>query len=209
MSTTPTRRIGTGALVGGIVAVVVVVAAIVVIAVAASGDGTDLDQTQPVTVVGSPLPEMVDVPADPAIGASAPRINGAGFDGTPINVRPGTPTLLVFVAHWCPHCQAEVPVLVQWAADGGVPDGVDVIGVASGTDRRRPNYPPSEWLEAAGFPFPVLADTEAGTAASAFGLMSFPYFVLLDGDGTVAARLNGEVDPATLTALVDSVDPAA
>ncbi|NCZ56650.1 MAG: hypothetical protein EBY86_08450 [Acidimicrobiia bacterium] len=60
-----------------------------------------------------------------------------------MNTTPGTPMLLVFLAHWCPHCQAEVPVLVKWNQSMLVPDNLDVIAVATGTDETAPNYPPS------------------------------------------------------------------
>lgn len=142
---------------------------------------------------------------DPAIGVVAPTLSGQQFDGTPIAVKPGRPTLVVVLAHWCPHCQAEVPVLTQWEAAGGVPEGVDVIGVASGTDSAAPNYPPSQWLTDEQFPFPVMADSEESDASIALGLTGYPYFVLLDADGTVVQRASGEIDPATLTPVLESL----
>jgi hypothetical protein len=39
----------------------------------------------------------------------------------------------------------------------------------------------------------VIADDEAGTAATTFGLSAFPYFVAVDADGTVVARASGEL----------------
>ena len=54
----------------------------------------------------------------------------------------------MFLAHWCPHCQAEMPRLVALAKAGKL-DGVDVTGVATGTNPGYPNYPPSAWLKKA------------------------------------------------------------
>ena len=48
--------------------------------------------------------------------------------------------MVVFLAHWCPHCQAEVPELVELAKEG-VFDGVDVTAVATGTPTRTPQLP--------------------------------------------------------------------
>jgi thiol-disulfide isomerase/thioredoxin len=110
----------------------------------------------------------------------------------------------VFLAHWCPHCRRELPKLVEWEKGGGVPAGVDVVGVATATDPAAPNYPPSEWLADAGWPWPVMADSDTSTAAQAMGLPSYPYFVLLKGDGTVALRLTGEVDTAELTQQIEA-----
>jgi thiol-disulfide isomerase/thioredoxin len=125
------------------------------------------------------------------------------FDGTPVEIAPdGTAKLVVFLAHWCPHCQAEVPRLVDWMAGGGVPEGVEVVAVATATSPSRDNYPPSAWLEREGWPSPVLVDSATYDAATAYGLPSFPYFVALDADGNVTARASGELTTAQLDALV-------
>ena len=36
-------------------------------------------------------------------------------------------------------------------------------------------------------------DSDDSTAARAFGLQSFPYWVAIDADGTVALRVSGEL----------------
>ncbi len=113
---------------------------------------------------------------------------------------------MVFLAHWCPHCQSEVKVLVDWAASGGQPDGLDVIGVATATTEQRDNYPPSDWLADEGWPWPVLADSPGADALFAMGGDAFPFFVLLDANGAVVARQSGEVDPRELeTAIADAL----
>lgn len=196
-----------GWLIAGIAAVVVVVAA--GIAIVSSGEDSSsnsgLSQTQPVEVTGAALPTFASDTSDTAIGLAAPTLSGSEFDGTPIEVKPGKPTLVIFLAHWCPHCQREVPVLTTWEQDGGVPDGVDVIGIATGTDPALPNYPPSQWLADENFPFPVMADSAETEAAIAYGLSGYPYFVLLDSDGKVVKRASGEIDPATLTPVLESL----
>ena len=45
----------------------------------------------------------------------------------------GQPTLVVFLAHWCPHCQAEVPVIVKAIADWTIPE-IRAVAVATGTN---------------------------------------------------------------------------
>lgn len=158
-----------------------------------------LQETQPVTITGDTLPPLN---TDEAVGATAPTLTGASFDGTPITIAPGHPTLVVFLAHWCPHCQREVPVLVQWAKDGGVPAGLDVIGVATATTDQRDNYPPSDWLAREGWPWPVMADSPSADALIAMGGDAFPFFVLLDAQGKVVARQSGETDPADLEDVI-------
>jgi thiol-disulfide isomerase/thioredoxin len=206
------RRSNSAWIIGGIGAAIVALAAIIAI-VSTSADKPasipGLSQTQPVEVIGTALPKFESSTTDPAIGVVAPTLIGSSFDGSPITVKPGRPTLVIFVAHWCPHCQREVPVLTQWQKSGGVPDGVDVIGVATGTDPSLPNYPPSQWLADEQFPFPVMADSDSQTAAAAFGLASYPYFVLLDSNGKVVQRASGEIDPNSLTPLLNSVASSA
>ena len=198
---------------------ILVIALVAVIAILASGGNDDGagdggstattvpggSEVRPVTIAGTALPAFGDDP-DPAIGMAAPALTGAGFDGSPVTIEPasGNVTLVVFLAHWCPHCQREVPVLTEWEQQGGVPDGVDVVSVATATSNERPNYPPSSWLAGEHWPFAVLADDPNYTAAGAYGLSSFPYFVVLDADGNVAARTSGEIEPDELVALLDA-----
>ena len=157
------------------------------------------------TVDGTPLPHFdATVAPDPAVGETIPTLTGKSvYTGDPVTVTPddGKPQAVIFVAHWCPHCQAEVPRLVTLAKDG-VFDGVDVTAVATGTNDTYPNYPPSAWLKSVDWPFKVMADSKTATAAQAFGISAYPYFVLVNADGTVAGRGTGEITPAQIRANV-------
>jgi cytochrome c biogenesis protein CcmG/thiol:disulfide interchange protein DsbE len=190
--------------------VLVLVAALAVVAVlatrggggAGTGDEAGLAQVRPVQVTGAPLPADTDAADDPAVGMAAPALHGAGFDGSPVAVTDdGRAKLVVFVAHWCPHCQREVPVLVQWLKDGRLPASVSLYVVSTAVDRARPNWPPSTWLREAGLTAPVLADDAQGSAASAYGLSAFPFFTATDAKGKVVARDSGELTPAQLDQL--------
>ena len=78
-----------------------------------------------------------------------------------------------------------------------------MVVVATATDPNRPNYPPSEWLEEEGLDLPVMADDANGTAARAYGLSGYPYFVLLDANNRVIARDGGELSTGELDDLVE------
>jgi thiol-disulfide isomerase/thioredoxin len=195
-------------MIGGIGLAIVALAAVIAIVSSSDDEPTSvpgLPQTQPVEVTGTALSEFVPDAPDSAVGTVAPTLSGSGFDGSPIVVKPGRPTLVIFLAHWCSHCRREVPLLTQWQTNGGVPDGVDVIGVATGTSTSAPNYPPSQWLADENFPFPVMADNDAFAAATAYGVSGYPYFVILDSNGEVVQRASGEIDPTTLTPLLTSL----
>jgi thiol-disulfide isomerase/thioredoxin len=142
---------------------------------------------------------------------TAPVLTGKGFTGNTITTETtGTPMMLVFLAHWCPNCQREVPALVEWNKAGRTPPGIDIIGIATGTDPANPNYPPSEWLAREEFPalWPVIADSKDNTAGDAFGLAGYPYFVLIDGNGKVVKRMSGEIPMDELTVLLTALLPA-
>lgn len=178
---------------------VVVILGIVAIVLSTGGDDgqvvteAGVEQTRPVTISGDSLPPAQQG-ADAAAGELAPEIQGATFTGTPLSIEvDGRPKVLVFLAHWCPHCQREVPVLAEWLTENGEPDDVDVYGVATATTPDRPNFPPSVWLEDEDWRFPTLVDDAEGSTATAFGLSGFPFFVVLDADHQVVARTSGEI----------------
>lgn len=182
----------------GVAAVVLILA---VAAIASSGGSDDggssaegVEETRPVSISGSALPQLPQSGSDPAVGTMIPEATGQSFDGSPVAIRnDGRAKVLVFVAHWCPHCRNEIPVLTDWLKSNKLPNGVDVYAVSTAVDSKRPNYPPSEWLENEGWPAPTLADSSDGKAADAFGLSAFPYFVAVDGSGKVVARTTGEI----------------
>ncbi|HMK13038.1 MAG TPA: TlpA disulfide reductase family protein [Acidimicrobiales bacterium] len=189
---------------------VVAIAAILAIAIAGRGnkaaDTGGLQQVQPVAVSGTPLPTLSDPNNDSAVGMTIPTITGKSFDGTPVTIAPtGSPQLILFVAHWCPHCQREVPLLSEWMKQGSMPAGVQLTTVATGTSADAPNYPPSAWLQKNDWPSPIMADSTNSDAAQAMGLPGYPYFVLVDGDGKVVARTSGEISTDQLETMLKSL----
>jgi len=155
------RRPSTTAIVLGGLALVVVIAGVIALASsggddrASSGSKSPSHETGPVTVDGAPLPRFPGPDqVDPAVGDTAPTLVGTSFDSSPITITAtGKPQVVVFVAHWCPHCQAEVPRIVALAKEGGL-DGLTVSAVATGTSADQPNYPPSAWLAREKWQFP-------------------------------------------------------
>lgn len=153
----------------------------------------ELEEMRPVEVVGDPLPPFDAAIADPAIGTAAPVISGQSFDGSPITIggATGKPTMLVFLAHWCPHCNAEIPELIELDNNGGIPAELDIIGISTGIQPGQENYPPSAWAIEKAWPWPIMADNEESLAFLSDGGSGFPYTVLLDADGNVLSRVSG------------------
>ena len=164
-----------------------------------------------VTVTGDVLPDLPDSGDDPAIGLTAPVVTGADYDGNPVTIDATTdgPTMVIVLAHWCPHCNAEVPRINQLRDEGRIPDGVQIAAVSSGVSPDRPNYPPDEWITDVGWTFPVIADGPDATGgfagAGAYGTTGFPFVVLLDGDGVVVDRWAGERDITDLESALQAL----
>ena len=156
---------------------------------AASGSGAADEPT----ITGAALPDFENPDGDPAVGMAVPTVEGSDFTGKAVSITAdGRPKVIVFLAHWCPHCQAAVPLLQTWVSAGGVPEGVDLVSVATGIDPSRPNYPPEAWLQRERWTVPVIADTN-NTVAQAYGLPAYPFWVFVGGDGKVVARTVGEL----------------
>ena len=178
------------------------VASVVALAAAPAGAAElDEERSPKITVTGTKLKSSGDVgtPDDPAIGKVAPELSGLSLAGKKITVGgDGTPRILIFLSHSCPHCQAEVPRIVKLAKQGKL-DGVEIDTVATNTTKQLPNWPPSKWLKREHWPYkPVLADDDQLRAFFAYGGEAFPYFVFVGADGKVAGRASGEIDPDDL-----------
>jgi len=171
------------------------------VAAPASAKDAKQEMSRKVVVTGKALEasDSVGSPDDPAIGKTAPTLTGRGFDGKKVTIGgPGKPRAVVFVAHWCPHCQREVPRVVQLAKQGTL-DGIEVDTVTTGTSSDSPNYPPSKWLAREKWPFTnILNDDTKQRAMLGYGGTSYPYFVFLDAEGKVVGRATGELEPKTI-----------
>jgi cytochrome c biogenesis protein CcmG, thiol:disulfide interchange protein DsbE len=204
-SAPPPRR-SRAVLIGG--AVVVVLLALVAFLATRGGDdggdgnGAEVAEVQAVEVTGSVLPPHADGPTDPAAGQPAPAVTGRSFNGTPVSVGGAGPEVIFFLAHWCPHCQKEVPVIVDWIDDKGMPDGVELRAVSTGVNEAAPNYPPSAWLSGEDWPVRTLVDDARSSTAAVFGLSGYPFFVAIDAEGRVVARASGELTVPQIEALV-------
>jgi thiol-disulfide isomerase/thioredoxin len=173
-------------------------------AASAAAPGSGTASGAPV-ITGAALPEFANPTADPAVGMPAPEVRGSDFGGTPVTIEhDGRPKVVLFVAHWCPHCQREVPLIQAWVDSGGVPDGVDLISVATSIDQAAPNYPPDAWFQREGWTVPVIVDP-TNSVANAYGLSLFPYWVFIGPDGTVKARAVGELPVANLETVIHTL----
>ena len=165
----------------------------------------------PVEVIGASLPALTteDMAADPAVGMAAPVLVGEGYDGSTVrvNATAAGPTMVVFLAHWCPHCNDEIPRINELRDAGRLPAALNVVAVSTASNPGRPNFPPGEWLDDMDWTFPAMADgidttRETFIGADAFGVTGFPFTALIDANGEVTARWSGGREPDEIVALI-------
>lgn len=157
-----------------------------------------------VTVEGDALPTADLSGGDPFVGLKAPTVTGTNLDGGETTIGPdGRSKIVVLLAHWCPHCQNDVPVFQSWVDSGGLPDGVDAYAVTVLTNRLRDSstWPPSDWLASEGWTTPTIKDDQGQTISTAYGLTGTPYYIVLDGENNNLGRVSGALGVSGFNAL--------
>ena len=199
-------------LVFGIIGGVLGLGLIVAIAVSVAMGGTEPSEAfGEVTVEGDPLPVFGGDPAgDVATGMTAPTVSGTDFDGSEVTIGPdGRPKVVLFLAHWCPHCQAEVPKVVDWLEAGNQPENVDFYAISTLVNRVSGNWPPQDWLEREGLDLPLIQDDTGSNASQAFGMAGTPFWMVLDGENKVLFRVGGEIGQEGMASLFSTAAQAA
>lgn len=187
--------------------VVVGVFAVTFIGSGTGGSAYEVEGFGDVEVSGS-LPSLAPgaqgvVADDAAVGMPAPEIRGTNYDGEPVELlNDGTPKIVVFLAHWCGFCQAEVPQLVQRLGSGNVDNGVEFYFVATASNRTRDNWSPAAWLDREGLAGPIIMDDVDTSAFDAYGLTAFPSWAMIGPDGTIVARATGQLGEEVVDTLV-------
>ena len=165
------------------------------------------------SIEGDPLPMFNAAAAtDPAVGMPAPAVIGFDYEGNQIRIDPAEgPQLVMFQAHWCPHCARNLPNVVTWLEDGTIPSWLPVTLVSTAeSPSSGENYPADEWLQEMGWSGRVLRDSNEGDGAPgraglAYGASGWPYFVVIGVDGNVLARTSGELTQADMRKLLQGL----
>lgn len=132
-------------------------------------------------------------------------IAGTDFEGSAVDTADWAGDVVV-VNTWyagCAPCRAEAPGLVELSGDLA-DDGVRFLGI--NTEDEAPTA--QAFQRTYSVPYPSVQDTTGSIIASLSGivpLQAVPSTVVLDGEGMVAARVVGEVEPSTLEALIEDV----
>ena len=132
----------------------------------------------------------------------APDFSLTDIDAKPLSLakQRGKVTLLNFWGTWCPPCQQEIPDLVRLDKEYRA-KGVDVVGIAlneESADSLR------KWCASHGVAYRQAQAVES--IQHAYGdIHEVPVSVLIDADGKIRRRWEGERDYNTFRRAVDSV----
>jgi len=180
-------------IIGGVILLVIGLAVAIGVTLSSEPVAAPLPEGE-TTINGEYLPAYAGENDDNvAVGLPGPTFSGPNENSEIISLeKDGNAKALLFLAHWCPHCQRELPQVQDIIDTIGVPEGIEIIAIATSIDKGRDNYPPQDWLFREGWSETQIYDTDKDIA-SAYGLTSFPYWVFLDKDLNVIARRAGNL----------------
>jgi cytochrome c biogenesis protein CcmG, thiol:disulfide interchange protein DsbE len=137
------------------------------------------------------------------IGKSAPPSDLAGLAGAPgladADLRNGHVSIVNVFGSWCLPCHAEHETLMALAADKSLAArGVALYGVAQRDEPENLR----RFLGAKGDPYAKIGLDQNGRVSIDWGVYGVPETFIVKGDGTIAYKFIGPMDPETLAKVV-------
>ena len=139
-------------------------------------------------------------------GDPAPDFTLPDTHGNPVHLAAyrGKLVLVNFWASWCAPCLQEMPTLSRWQERFG-PAGLQIIGISMDDGPA----PVAKLLARHPVSYPVVMG-DTGLARRWGGVLGLPQSYLIDAQGRVLERLQGETDLAALQSRIEAWlrDPA-
>jgi peroxiredoxin len=192
-----------------VVAVAIVLVALTTPLGTAGAEPGPVDPRATPFVIGSPPAEGLRA-GSTAPELAVPLADGSTYqlkdlDGNPVRLDAlrGKVVWLNFFASWCPPCQQETPILRE-LSDRYRDRGLEVIGVS--VQETSPD-------DVAGYasryqlPYTIGFDG-SGHVFHAYKVYALPTQYFIDTNGVIAQVVNGPVDAAGASALIESLLPA-
>lgn len=132
--------------------------------------------------------------AESLLNKKAPEFTRTDFNGARVDLASlrGKVVLLDFWATWCASCQVEMPTFVQWQRDYGS-RGLQVIGISMDDDPASARRITTKFH----LNYPVaMGDEKLGELYG--GVLGLPLTYLIDRNGKVRAKFQGETDLKTI-----------
>jgi thiol-disulfide isomerase/thioredoxin len=143
----------------------------------------------------------------PAQRQPAPALSGTDMiTGQQVNLADmkGKPTMVVAWAHWCPHCQKELPQIQQVSQDTKDKYNFITFTTSAQPGQGPEGYQdPQQFIDTVGLTIPVIDDAD-GSIAKAWGVQGFPSIWVLDSQGRIAEKASGEQGKQKLLDMLNS-----
>lgn len=143
---------------------------------------------------GGACPVVVTEASNPHVGDAAPAFTLPTLDDTCFHLRAtrGHPVVVNFWASWCNPCRKEFPLLADaYAEHRG--QNLDIVGVThrdiESDARRFADEQDADW---------PLAFDDDQRVSRAYGITQIPQTIFVRRDGTISARIFGELTKADL-----------
>jgi peroxiredoxin len=132
------------------------------------------------------------------VGEVAPDFARANFIGKQLKLSDyrGKLVLLNFWATWCPPCREEMPLFSKWQREMRA-KGLQVIGVSMDDDAASVK----EFLAEYPVTYPIVMG-DVKLAETYGGVLGLPLSYLIDTQGRIVARYQGEADLAKMEAKI-------
>jgi thiol-disulfide isomerase/thioredoxin len=133
-------------------------------------------------------------PVQTLVNKRAPEIARADLNGSRVDLKSqrGKVVLLNFWATWCAPCLVEMPVFSAWQQQYG-PQGFQIIGISMDDDAA----PVRKLVAKLKTTYPIaMGDAKLGERYG--GVMGLPLSYLIDRNGVVRARFQGETDVSAI-----------
>ncbi len=156
------------------------------VSVACVGDGSSAPET-----TGSPALLATAASSLPTTTTALPLMDVEGYERLLEELR-GTPLVVNVWASWCEPCKAEAPHLTEAAQEFENAQflGVDIL------DTRPPAV---GFIETYDIPYPSVFDP-TGAIRTHLGSIGQPVTAFYDADGTLVAKVDGQISRADLRA---------
>jgi thiol-disulfide isomerase/thioredoxin len=135
------------------------------------------------------------------VGRRAPEFVRRDLTGHKLDLAQlhGKVVLLNFWATWCAPCQVEMPMFARWQEQYG-PQQLAVIGISMDDDAE----PVRRMIHAQRIDNPIaMGDATLGQRYG--GVLGLPLTFLIDRNGIVRAKFQGETDPGKIEASLRSL----